>query len=381
MKSTVYQNINREFNSSINGVISLSLIERAIELLNKHDFTGVDIPHMHQDTIKYLINRGVCVCGTHLDQGSLPYNTIMSLNEFLPPEHISTLVAKFKSEARQRTEQVSGFVDSLSANVAAISQQNDDIEKYEEEIRRIDAKLNGKAVGEKINSINEQISIYRKTIEDNKRLKSELIFEKGSVTTSRDRADTERQQLTIVDEKNKKTQLYLAYAKAIYKELLEEYKNKEEEIRKKLNKTMDEIFQNIYEGGLYLTIDENYHITVNVVDYSDTGDVETSTTQSISVIFAFITSIIKLAKENKKSSDEDAKLLSSEPYPLVMDAPLSAFDKRRIQTVCEVLPNTAEQVVIFIKDTDGEIAEQHLGDKIGCRHSFNKKNEFETELV
>ena len=64
-----------------------------------------------------------------------------------------------------------------------------------------------------------------------------------------------------------------------------------------------------------------------------------------------------------------------------MDAPLSAFDKRRIQTVCEVLPNTAEQVVIFIKDTDGEIAEQHLGDKIGCRHSFNKKNEFETELV
>lgn len=59
------------------------------------------------------------------------------------------------------------------------------------------------------------------------------------------------------------------------------------------------------------------------------GDVETSTAQSISVIFAFITGIIKMARENRNATEENAKLLSSEPYPLVMDAPLSAFDKRR----------------------------------------------------
>lgn len=87
-----------------------------------------------------------------------------------------------------------------------------------------------------------------------------------------------------------------------------------------------------------------------------------------------------MARENRNASDENAKLLSSEPYPLVMDAPLSAFDKRRIKTVCEALPNTAEQVVIFIKDTDGNIAEDYLGDRIGSRHFFEKKNEFETVL-
>ena len=108
---------------------------------------------------------------------------------------------------------------------------------------------------------------------------------------------------------------------------------------------------------------------------------ETSTAQSISVIFAFITGIIKMARENRDAEDDDAKLLSSEPYPLVMDAPLSAFDKRRIKTVCEALPETAEQVIIFIKDTDGELAEEYMGGRIGSRHQFNKKNEFETELV
>ena len=109
--------------------------------------------------------------------------------------------------------------------------------------------------------------------------------------------------------------------------------------------------------------------------------VETSTAQSISVIFAFIAGIIKLARENRNATSENEQLLSSEPYPLVMDAPLSAFDKRRIKTVCTALPEVAEQVIIFIKDTDGDLAEEHMGDKIGSRHRFDKLNEFETKLV
>ena len=147
----------------------------------------------------------------------------------------------------------------------------------------------------------------------------------------------------------------------------------------KLQDTINEIFRQINEGGLALTIDDKYHISVYADEYH--GNVETSTAQSISVIFAFITGIIKMARDNRNATNEDDKLLSSEPYPLVMDAPLSAFDKRRIKTVCTALPEVAEQVVIFIKDTDGDLAEEHMGDRIGSRHRFEKLNEFETKLV
>ena len=200
----------------------------------------------------------------------------------------------------------------------------------------------------------------------------------GGYTKERDRADSERRNLTLLDERNRKIEIYKAYAKRIYHGLVETYSISEAEIRSKLQDTINEIFKKIYEGGLYLTIDEKYHISVYANDYE--GDVETSTAQSISVIFAFITGIIKMARENRNASD-DVKLLSSEPYPLVMDAPLSAFDKRRIKTVCEALPKMAEQVVIFIKDTDGELAEDYMSDKIGSRHRFDKLNEFETVLI
>ena len=183
----------------------------------------------------------------------------------------------------------------------------------------------------------------------------------------------------FVDEAEAMEQRLSAILQAHDAELQSVYASSEAEIRSKLETTINEIFKTIYEGGLSLTIDEKYHISVYADDYD--GDVETSTAQSISVIFAFITGIIKMARDNRNATYENAKLLSSEPYPLVMDAPLSTFDKRRIKTVCESLPNTADQVIIFIKDTDGELAEEYMGDKIGSRHYFDKKNEFETILV
>ena len=63
-----------------------------------------------------------------------------------------------------------------------------------------------------------------------------------------------------------------------------------------------------------------------------------------------------------------------------MDAPLSALDKRRIKSVCETLPDAAEQVIIFIKDTDGELAENYMGERIGKKHMLKKVDEFETSL-
>lgn len=217
------------------------------------------------------------------------------------------------------------------------------------------------------------------TITNDQSERDKKIRIKGRKESERDRADTERRKLTLLDETNKKIEIYKMYAERIYKELLKEYSISEEKIRTRLQTIINDIFKQIYNGGLYLEIDDKYHISVYVTDYE--GDVETSTAQSISVIFAFITGIIKMARDNRNSTDEDTKLLSSEPYPLVMDAPLSAFDKRRIKTVCSALPETAEQVIIFIKDTDGELAEDYMGDKIGSRHRFDKKNEFETVLI
>lgn len=378
-KANVYKLMSKDFNGNLSSFFSISLIQRALELLSEKDFAGKDIPYMHAKTIEYLLKQKVCLCGTHLDEGTIPYAKVKELIDFLPPQSISTTIGDFKKESKRRAVDKKDLYGQLADHMAVISQQDDDLTDLRDDLTIVEGKLSGGDVRDKVRAINHEIQVCDQTIAKDRSERDRKIAEKARKESERDRADTERRNLTLLDETNKKIEIYKTYAERIYKELLVEYSTSEEKIRTRLQTTINDIFKQIYNGGLYLEIDEKYHISVYVTDYE--GDVETSTAQSISVIFAFITGIIKMARDNRNSTDEDTKLLSSEPYPLVMDAPLSAFDKRRIKTVCEALPETAEQVIIFIKDTDGELAEDYMGDKIGSRHHFDKKNEFETTLV
>lgn len=378
-RSTVIREITKDFNANMSFFFSASLIFRSLEFLSDKDFAGKDIPFMHAKSIEYLLKQKVCICGTHLDEGSVPYDKVKKLIDFLPPQSISTTISDFKKESKRRANSRQDLYGDVREKLAVISKQDEDIIDLIDDLHAIEGKLSGDDVRENVRAINAEIQICDQIIKKSRTEHDQLLIEKGGFEKEADRADTERRNLTLLDDKNKKIEIYKAYAVRIYKELQDVYTSSEAEIRSKLEATINEIFKTIYEGGLSLTIDEKYHISVYADEYD--GDVETSTAQSISVIFAFISGIIKMARENRNATDENAKLLSSEPYPLVMDAPLSAFDKRRIKTVCESLPNIAEQVIIFIKDTDGELAEEYMGDKIGSLYLFDKKNEFETILA
>ena len=380
-RSNMVKAICLDFSGNIGSFLSLWMTQKAMQMLQNRDFTGKDIPHMHGDTIEYLLHQKVCICGTHLTEGSVPYEKVKSLIDYLPPKSLSANISDFKKAAVRRVSgaQQTNLLDQVTEHLGVISQQEDEIINLSEDLHAVEQKLSGDDVRAKVRAINAEIQQCDKAIHSSQEERDKCISDRGDAQGRKERADTRRGELALLDESNKKTEIYKAYAERVYRELVEFYNKSEDEVRTRLQDTINEIFKQIYEGGLALTIDDKYHISVYADDYH--GNVETSTAQSISVIFAFITGIIKMARDNRNATNEDDKLLSSEPYPLVMDAPLSAFDKRRIKTVCTALPEVAEQVVIFIKDTDGDLAEEHMGDRIGSRHRFEKLNEFETKLV
>ena len=381
-QSMMVKSICDNFLHNFGSFMSVAMIQKAMKMLQEKDFTGKDIPHMHQDTIYYLLKNGYCICGTQLMEGSVPYNNLRNLIDFLPPKSLSATIGDFKKSALRRvsTAQQLNLLESTRGSLDVIDQQEDEVTDYQDVLQQVEAKLSGESVQGKVKAINAEIKNLVNFYRNCKKERDNAIAERANETTRKNYADSERSKLALLDEKNKKTEIYKAYAEAVYQSLSEYYKKSEKETRDKLQQTINDLFVQIYEGGLSLTIDDHYHVTVLATDFDTTGKVEASTAQSISVIFAFIAGIIKMARENRNASDENMKLLASEPYPLVMDAPLSAFDKRRIETVCTTLPEVAEQIIIFIKDTDGDLAEEHMGDRIGSRHRFEKLNEFETQL-
>lgn len=370
------------FNASASPFFSKSLIYRAMQLLKDETIPSADIPYMHVKTIEYLLRQKRCICGTHLDEGTVPYENVKALIDYLPPQSISTTVSQFKKDAKGRVAALNkaSLPESIAASYAFISDDDDRITDKEDELRRLESKMaSSEDITAAVRKLENEIQQCKRSISIQSDKIGKLTSEQDDLISKRDKAEKDRRELSLKDDKNRLVETCRLYADAIFDQLTDTYKKSEDEVRKKLQKTINNIFNDIYDGGLELSIDEKYHITVTVTGFGD-DNVETSTAQSISVIFAFIAGIIKLARENKNASSENLRMLESEPYPLVMDAPLSAFDKKRIESVCKALPNVAEQVIIFIKDTDGDLAEKYMSDKIGSRHRFEKIDEFETHL-
>ena len=375
LRAQLVKRICKSFNEKMTNFLSLSLVLKSLDVVSRSDFSGKDIPEMHAKTIDFLLNRGTCICGTHLDPGTIPYNKVKELLEFLPPQSIGVTVGQFVKDSQSRFLQNGDMYEAISEQLGTISQQDDHISELEDQIATISAQLDGDDVREQVKKLNAQIKSCDSIIAAREHEKRNITFSLGAKDTEKKLKENSRAELSLLDKSNRKIEICKAYTERIYQELYAEYKSEEKRIRENLESSINEIFKTIYNGGLSLTIDERYNISVYVTDYE--GDVETSTAQSIAVIFAFISAIIKMARENQRIRKDEAY---SEPYPLVMDAPLSAFDKRRIKAICSAIPETAEQVIIFIKDTDGELAEEHLGAKVMTRHYFEKINEFETRL-
>lgn len=375
-RAMLIKGLTNIFNNDATRFFSLSMVNSALSVINRSDVGGKDIPEMHSKTIDYLLKRGTCICGTQLMEGSIPYNNLKKLFEYLPPQAIGTTVGAFVKEARAQYAKECNLFDSVSEQMASISMQDENISNLSDDLGSIEEKLDGDDVREQVKMINAQIIQCESIIKDRKAEQTRKLIRRGAADTEKTQKSTKVSELSLMDKNNQFVERCKEYAIRIYEELSDEYALKEKEIRSKLENYINEIFKTIYNGGLSLSIDEKYNVSVYVNDFD--GRVETSTAQSISVIFAFISAIIKLARENRVENGDEAY---SEPYPLVMDAPLSAFDKRRIKAICKAIPETAEQVIIFIKDTDGELAEQHLGTKVMNRYRFNKIDEFNTELV
>lgn len=376
-KAEAQKDICREFNNQATSFLSLGLIKPAFDMLVKLNLSGSDIPNITDKTIQYLLDHRTCLCGTDLSKNLSAVEELKKWFEVLPPKSIGSMVNDFKMMARNRLNSINDFISLRDDKNLQISKLNDRIADAEDIIvNEINPKLNGNDVEEIVQNISATITECERIISKHKDERNFLNQEIGAARTKREDANKKRKDRALASDSNRKIEVYKAYAQYLYDALYEKYSTSEAEVRSRLETNMNDIFSTINNGDFSVKINQKYQIDVIANNVND--KVELSEGQGISVIFSFITSMIKMSRENRLSSvDHD---LSSDIYPLVMDAPLSKFDKKHIKSVCETIPHLTEQVIIFIKDTDGDLAYEYMSEKIGKAHRIRKISETETVL-
>lgn len=364
--SRIYDNLNRD--NLFNRFICEWPVKEALVILSNSDVSGKDIPKLHGDTIKYLLKQKQCICGTILEENSKEWKVLENLINYLPPESISTSIGNFIKRMKDKYQEKVYLLNDARSDFASILTLDEQISQCLEEIDEIDKKLNGKDVSREVNKLNKLISTTKINTVQLRNNKSALEKRIGGFSVSIQSKETERDTLAKKSSQNASIALAKKYAEALYDKFNVEYTAKEIKTKANLQAYINENFKKFFNGSITLQIDDNYAVKVSVNDKFNS--LETSTAQGIAVIFAFLAAIIRIAKENS----------ANETYPVVMDAPLSTLDNQRIKIVCDTLPQIADQVIIFIKDTDGKVAEQYFGNAIGRRLTFDKISDYLTEI-
>lgn len=376
-KNKKIRNLLSDLSNHCFELFSMPLTKTALEQLDQSDHLEKGIPYLHVDTLKFLLERGKCLCGEDCGPGSEHAKELYALMDIALPKTIGEAIGTFADKSKVRIRNAEEFTNRFESLFLEIRKLNSEIENLSTKSTNLFNQMVDTSMAQ---TLRDEVKSYQSKIASLNREKGAIEEQINTAKRKLGYAEADRDKMILVDDKNKRAKLKLAYAKHVFQKLTTVYENKETQTRHQLQDTINDLFSTIYDNGIRLEVDSSYGLRAIVTDTTSTGDeLERNTALNYAIIFAFISSILKLAHE--KSNEDDGINLGETGYPLVMDAPLSAFDKTRIKNICETIPNIAQQVIMFIKDTDGEIAEENFKDKIGEKYFINATSKTNSIIV
>lgn len=357
------------FNRRPFAFFGMPAIKKSLDQLQNVSDMVECVPGMNQDSIDYLINRGTCICGTHLDPGSRALELVMQERRKLPPETIGAVVLNYKNKSE-------GYLSGSETYFSEIEEKYKEIRLIQRHIGELkdEAEEQSKLIIDDTDA--KAIESKRKTAHT-KYTEAKADYDQACADIGGCNRDIQNCQDAMAkyaksSSKNNKISRYISYATVVLDWLTETYQEKEEKVRKELQQRVNNNFSKMYHGERSITIDDKYR-----VKYTDITAEESDGLKAVKS-FAFIASLVSMAKD-KILDDDDMQL--GQVYPLVMDAPFSNVDEIHIDNICKILPKTANQVIMAVMQKDWEYAAKNLNSFVGKSYSILKDRDAEGKEI
>lgn len=371
-----------------NGIVSFMmspLMDQAEQCLKAAKVDDKGIRDMTEYSIWDIVNRGRCLCGAEIipEKDGLPGNDafkhIVSEIKYLPPAHLGTAVYNYKVLLSNDRRNLTQFFPTIEQKYKEIQRTRDAIIKLENDIASIEASIFGKEnMGNYEASMNRIKSDIKRMNDKKERCNRDI----GAAQSLIDQAQKTYDSLVSASARNKSLIRCIAYAEKICAWIDETYIEKESEMREKLEEKVNEILKKMYHGERRVQIDKQYSVTL----FATVNGKEKVTGESEGLKrvknFAFISGLVDLAKEKASigKNASDSVSWENEAYPLVMDAPFSNADETHICNIAKVLPEVANQVIMFVMEKDWQYAEPVIIERVGKHCSLKKHSETRTTI-
>lgn len=368
----------KEFSKGSLQMFAQPLLGRASDFLAATKIDDKGIRDLTAPTIRELIKRGRCICGAEICDGNDAYKHLMEELNYVPPESIGNTVRHYREKLNSFSRNADHTYDSLTSRYQEIYRSKARIQEWDDELTDISVQIKGK---ENMKQYEVELTDVKKRLRELNDKKERLIRDDATLKNDIERYKKVYDSLVAVSGKNKETMLFIQYAEEILDWLSTTYKEKEAFIRDALETKVNHIFEQMYHGHRRVSIDQRYQVTLlTTIEDKEVAAGESEGSNRVKS-FAFIAGLVALAKEKLiANAGEEGFNLSSEPYPLVMDAPFSNADETHTANISKVLPEIAEQVIMFVMQKDWRYAEPVMASRVGKQYTLKKQSETHTIL-
>ena len=365
------------FNDNAVYYYSESLSKKAIQIIKDNPEPVIGWAHAYSKTIDEIIERGECLCGTKIEFGSEAYQHLLEVKKVVSPNVIGGVLKSFIDEVKVRNSYNVNYIDSFKDTYKSISRLENEIDDLNSAIHGLRKDLEGT-----IDMKKEQDELNNYQQERDKALgnisKNEQIIESNEQEIEKYRLIIKRKE--IENDKNSKYLQYINYAEAVLDNINNDYEEKEKLIREKLQAYVKEYFNKMYAGERNVEIDSDFK--VQTYNYINGTKKKAETSPGLETVknFAFIAGLVQIAKDRIKTDDDSDDTLSSEPYPLVLDAPFSQADEIHVPAISSLISNIAEQIILVVMEKDWNYAKQSMLNKVGSFYELDKVSETYTVI-
>lgn len=327
-------------------------------MLGKRDGNDIYLPGISEATIEMLLKRKYCLCGNSLEEGSDGCFRLNELRKSLPPLSIEPEIYYFNEKLQSKLNDLSlydlkttydEFREFIAEKEKTLMLRQKEIDRKEEIIK--------KDGGRRASDILEEIKDNTESIVKQEKLKNTLESDLEKAEKESEEKKNMFRLITSNGNENEQINLCIDYADHIRIKIKEVLNTREKEYLDKINNKVNEIFLSVFKKNYNINIDDKYKISVTDIYTNET--IGLSGSESIFVVLSFISAILYVANTNE---DE---YLKTEPYPLVLDAPLSNFDPQNMIQASKKFPELSKQVIIISKEPEMECISTQISDSVG----------------
>lgn len=368
----------KDFSNGALAFFSRSLVKRTGEFLQEVNVDDKGVVDLTAPTIQELIRRGRCICGAEICEGNSAYEHLREELAYVPPESIGNTVRHYREKLTSFSRTAETTYESIENRYKEIHRLMDRIQDLEDELQSFSEKIKDK---ENMAQYEADLQDVKKRLRELNAKKERLIRDDGAQKSAIDSYQKLYDSLVAVSGKNKQIMELISYAEAVREWFSTTYKEKEHDIREQLEDKVNSIFERMYHGHRRVAIDMRYQVSLlTTIADREVAAGESEGSNRVKN-FAFIAGLVALAKEKIiADSGENGIPIPTEPYPLVMDAPFSNADETHTANISKILPEVAEQVIMFVMQKDWNYAQPVMANKIGATYQLQKQSETYTIL-